>query len=36
MQDGEWRGRLASRGAKRARAGFDRRIRAAELWGLSP
>lgn len=36
LQDGEWRGRLASRGAKRARAGFDRRIRAAELWGLSP
>ncbi|MSR84609.1 MAG: glycosyltransferase, partial [Candidatus Latescibacteria bacterium] len=36
LQDGEWRGQLASRGAEHARAGFDRRVRAAELWGLSP
>lgn len=36
LQDGEWRGRLASRGAERARTGFDRRVRAASLWGLSP
>lgn len=34
LQDGELRRRLAVQGQERARAGFDRRVRAARLWEI--